>query len=252
LNYKYIGADSPGELVQILRYFIEDGSIKASSPRTFNDPSEFKVEYDFEASDEVIKQRYFSDNPDSDKESFKDWLNSFTPQSKWHISYTNRHAMLDAVGVVCLTSDPNNYLMWSHYTRDHTGFCIGFDEEITTSLDDTLFSSEVKYQKEIPVFRYFYETVGDFNRSLFFTKSNNWKYEKEFRIITKSHGIRSFNRSLIKEVIIGCRAPRELEEYARSYLGHDVDFSKMIDHPKEYGLIKKAIIKGTYVESSAF
>jgi hypothetical protein len=252
LIYKYVGAGSPEEIVQILKYFIEDGSIKASSPRTFNDPSEFKVEYDFEASDETIKQRYFLDNPESNEEKFKQWLNSFTPQSKQHIGYTNRHAMLNAVGVVCLTPDPNNYVMWSHYSNDHTGFCIGFDEEIITSLDNTLFFSEVKYQNEIPIFKYFYETREDYIRALFFTKSKSWKYEKEFRAITEGHGIRTFNRSLIKEVIIGCRAPRELEEYARSRLGSDIDFLKMVDHPKEYGLIKQAIIEGTYVESSAF
>lgn len=250
--YKYVGAKSPDELVQILKYFIEDGSIKASSPRTFNDPSEFKVKYDFEASDEVIKQRYFLDNPDSDEDRFKEWLNSFTPQSKWHTGYTNRQAMLDSVGVVCLTPDPNNYLMWSHYANNHTGFCIGFDEEITTSLDDTLFSYEVNYQNEIPIFRYFYESVGDFNKAVFFTKSKSWEYEKEFRVVTEGHGVRIFNRTLIKEVIIGCRAPRKLEKYARSCLGLEIHFSKMIDQSKEYGLIKKTIVDGTYFESSAF
>lgn len=250
--YKYVGAGSPEEIVQILKYFIEDGSIKASSPRTFNDPSEFKVGYDFEASDETIKQKYFSDKPGANEEDFKGWLNSFTPQSKWYIGYINRHTMLDAVGVVCLTPDPNNYVMWSHYANDHTGFCIGFDEEIITSLDNTLFSSEVKYQNEIPIFRYFYESVEDFYRAVFFTKSKNWKYEKEFRVITEGHGIRSFNRSLIREVIIGCRASKELETYARSFLDSDINFSKMVDHPKEYGLLKNAIIEGTYVESSAF
>jgi hypothetical protein len=252
LIYKYVGAESPEEIVRILKYFIEDGSIKASNPRTFNDPSEFKVEYDFEAPDKVIKDRYFSDNPESGEEGFKEWFNSFDSHSKWHIGYINRHYMLNFVGVVCLTSAPNNYLMWSHYAKDHPGFCIVFDDEIITSLDETLFSSEVEYQNEVPAFRYFYDSIVDFNKSVFFTKSKNWEYEKEFRVITRGHGIRKFKKTLIKEVIIGCRAPKELENYIRSCLGYDIKFSKMIDHPKKYELINKPIIEGTYVESSAF
>jgi hypothetical protein len=252
LIYKYVGAESPEEIVQILKYFIEDCSIKASSPRTFNDPSELKVEYDFEAPDNVVRERYFSDNPDSGDESFKNWFNSIDSHSKWYVAYKNRQSMLNTVGVICFTSAPNNYLMWSHYAKNHTGFCIGFDDEIITSLDETLFSHEVKYQNEVPAFRYFYDSIGDFNKAALCTKSKNWEYEKEFRVITQGNGIRTFNKSLVKEVIIGCRAPKELENYAISCLDQNISFSKMIDHPKKYELINEPIIRDRYVESSAF
>src|ERR1700739_1359306 len=33
-------------------------------------------------------------------------------------------------GIVSLTGESNNFLMWSHYSNSHSGLCIGFDKHI--------------------------------------------------------------------------------------------------------------------------
>ena len=41
--YKYVGHEDPNELIKILKFFIEDGTIRATRPHDFNDPAEFKA-----------------------------------------------------------------------------------------------------------------------------------------------------------------------------------------------------------------
>ncbi len=47
--YKYVGHEDPNELIKILKFFIEDGTIRATRPHDFNDPAEFKAKFSFDA-----------------------------------------------------------------------------------------------------------------------------------------------------------------------------------------------------------
>lgn len=249
--YKYIGANTVDITIERLKYFINDGSIFASNPRTFNDPSEFKIEYDFDADVETIKSRYFVDNPQASEYNFKTWLNSFNEQNKWYIGYTNRQHMLNLSGVICLTHDPLNYLMWSHYARSHTGFCIGFDDKIIDSIEDWQCKGDVRYSDTVPVFNYYTQTEKDYIKSIFLNKSSIWKYEQEFRIVTDGHGVKKFDKSLVKEVIIGCQAPKELDNFVRNLIGGSIDIFHMIDMPYKYRLKKEKIDLKEFPQKSA-
>lgn len=249
--YKFIGAESSEELIKILKYFIEDGSIKASDPRTFNDPSEFKILYDFDSDDETIRQRYFSDNPKASQEDFHDWSNSFTEHNQWYIGYSNRQEILNRFGVICFTTDPTNYLMWSHYASSHTGFCIGFDDKILNSINTWQCQGTVTYTDSVPVFNYYTQKQEDYIRSIFLNKSTNWKYEKEWRIVTDGHGIKKFDKSLVKEIIIGCKAPSELDQYVRLLIDSQISIFHMIDIPNKYELKKERIERHHYPQKSA-
>lgn len=104
-------------------------------------------------------------------------------------------------GVLCLSSDPESHLMWSHYANKHTGFCVGYDS--SNSWFD-LFSEchqmankqmpadfpsrdfigsirKVRYKKERYSFPAELNLETDFEQ--FFWKAENWEYEKEFRLL---------------------------------------------------------------------
>lgn len=51
---------------------------------------------------------------------------------------------LDNIGILCLTKNPLNPLMWSHYGENHTGFVIGYDvnEPTLGAQRDSVFSVE--------------------------------------------------------------------------------------------------------------
>ncbi|MEI8614923.1 DUF2971 domain-containing protein [Shewanella sp. PP-He15 brown] len=250
--YKYIGTSSPEESIKILEYFVNDGSIMASNPRTFNDPSEFKVKYNFEADKGIIQERFFVDNPSKSIHDFESWYNSFNENSKWYIGYETRKNLLHSTGVVCFTTESENYLMWSHYAKSHTGFCIGFDDEILDTIESYQAKGPVEYSNEVPEFKYYSQTVEDFYKVVFFNKSTSWAYEKEFRVVTDRCGIKKFNKSLIKEIIIGCKSPVELDQFVRQYINTEIAVYHMIDLPSAYQLKKERMKHGHYVERCSF
>ena len=180
--YKYIGASSPEESIKILECFVNDGSIMASNPRTFNDPSEFKVKYNFEADKGFIKERFFVDNPSKSIHDFESWYNSLDENNKWSIGYETRQNLLNATGVVCFTIEPENYLMWSHYAKSHTGFCIGFDDEILNEIEGYQAKGPVKYSTYVPEFKYYSQSVEDFYKAVFLTSLHLGRTRKSFEL----------------------------------------------------------------------
>lgn len=89
----------------------------------------------------------------------------------------------------CLTTSPNNRLMWSHYADSHKGICIEYDfSSFTTEI--TLLP--VVYSQNRPQLPWKYvmdqtpDSIEKANRALFsvlFTKDEIWSYENEWRII---------------------------------------------------------------------
>ncbi|WP_085908873.1 DUF2971 domain-containing protein [Kiloniella majae] len=89
------------------------------------------------------------------------------------------------VGVLSLSSDPESLLMWSHYADEHRGFIIEIDENhpcinSPRSEDDEFFHPRpVLYSEKRPSLE-FSDLDGTI---LLLTKSLDWGYEKEWRVI---------------------------------------------------------------------
>jgi hypothetical protein len=109
-------------------------------------------------------------------------------------------AMDKAVGVLSLTEKPDDPLMWSHYANNHSGLVLAFDEtnEFFPSPrhgqpDDAGGARRVKYSSERPKFDPLIsvslidnlndEDAISFFDKIFFTKSQAWDYEEEWRMI---------------------------------------------------------------------
>ncbi len=126
------------------------------------------------------------------------------------------------LGILSLSRRWDSTLMWSHYTNSHKGFCIGFNKDLDYFLKEDPNSSEPKYifnpvnydnnRIKVPLLK---GKRIDFN--LLFTKSEDWIYENEERLLSKlvNHKIVKDKdvkipiylfkvpHSLIKEIIIG-------------------------------------------------
>jgi hypothetical protein len=86
-------------------------------------------------------------------------------------------------GVLCFSEDQADVLQWAHYADRHKGVCLGFD----VSGSEGKFG-RVDYVNE----RFPFPKVPDeaFAWKLLSTKSQAWKYEKEWRVFLKlSQGI---------------------------------------------------------------
>ena len=92
------------------------------------------------------------------------------------------------LGIFSLSRRWNSTLMWAHYTNSHKGFCIGYNRnsnffKTKGNPNDPEFSLEiVNYSQnrvKVPV-----ERGEKINDEVLLTKSLDWEYEKEERIIT--------------------------------------------------------------------
>lgn len=98
--------------------------------------------------------------------------------------------------ILCLTTNPTNSLMWSHYSNAYKGFCVKFKVENFTAYPIEYISKphdytkiykdfydnkdRIIYQNDVCAKKYAYRL-----QPMYYLKQKCWKYENEFRIIKK-------------------------------------------------------------------
>jgi hypothetical protein len=202
--YKYINEDR----VSIL----ENGLIRFTQPQGFNDPFELKLVVERLASDshitETISSQFEQMIEDEYKELPDTLKNVLTYDQLLAFSITKKKGVIDSVlaqtktmapglnallnkkleesmGVLCLTEDESNLLMWAHYANSHKGCVIGFDSDNSffnqkKSEDDELrHLRKVIYTKE----RRKLDFMDLDDMTSFLSKGQEWRYEEEWRML---------------------------------------------------------------------
>lgn len=168
------------KFMPLRKEFFEDPLLRLTPPYALNDPfdskpSSFaiskKINFLFEGKGRKSQIAHY-------KKSISDNINRF--------------------GIISLTKDPKNILMWSHYASEHHGMVIGIDCDSSTFKFHDNYSSHCKTKTNKPLkvlySRYrpsenipdsaIYEYYDDnFNRLFMLTKSRCWSYEKEYRYL---------------------------------------------------------------------
>lgn len=83
---------------------------------------------------------------------------------------------LNGIGIISFTESIDNILMWSHYADSHKGMAIGFDPKHIFFKD----LQRVRYTTQRPDLRKEFPNIVGVE--LFF-KSEQWIYEKEWRLV---------------------------------------------------------------------
>jgi hypothetical protein len=120
-----------------------------------------------------------------------------------------REKIEKSFGIYSLTTQRNNFLMWSHYAAAHKGICMGFNTQILLEEIRPILA-EVIYQEDLPI-----HSIHDdddvkfikFVEQLLATKSKVWEYEDEYRLIKLNYARKeeSIPLSGLVEIIFGCR-----------------------------------------------
>ena len=76
--------------------------------------------------------------------------------------------------VSCFSQKNDSILMWSHYANSHKGFCLEYDFKMLKEL--ITLPLPVKYCNDLP------NDIDD-KLKLIFTKSKEWSYEEEWRLV---------------------------------------------------------------------
>jgi hypothetical protein len=156
---------------------------------------------------EEVKTRYYPDGKLSQK--FKDDYPNFV------IGLIDRNPRTyEKIGVCCLAEEPDNILMWSHYSNGHRGICIEFDTKYIP-FNDSFKIHRVQYKKNYPVIR----LASLISRTLLnqmplLTKSIKWKYEKEWRLLhVKGDTAVEYEAKALKAIYFGCAlSNKEIEK----------------------------------------
>jgi Protein of unknown function (DUF2971) len=188
------------------RDVLENLLIRFTQPGDFNDPFELHPSFDLMSKTDIaaLHEAPGQENNHSNKarvltpEALQQMFSVLMPgiqrtmaetvQGEGTYSLDNnkiaRSVFDSKYGILCLTKDPDNLLMWAHYANNHNGFILQFDEEhpfFTPYYFDKqeFLLTQVEYTNNRPALSY--STLH--SPSVYYRKSPCWFYENEWRLI---------------------------------------------------------------------
>ena len=75
----------------------------------------------------------------------------------------------------------NDYLMWPHYSKNHTGICLVYEFVQNEIENNEYFIDILNYTDKLP--KPTFDNLGSIIKEGFFTKYKIWEYENEIRIL---------------------------------------------------------------------
>ncbi len=255
--YKYLSCS----LIKV----IQNAQMRYTQFAEFNDPFEMKPNINKISTDEDMKRFVGENLKDYEgvlafleekggldhKEVFYEIISgmkNLTPVFMPLIREPIEKTFNEKIGVLCLTESKDSLLMWAHYADRHTGYVIGFDSKDKWfncrigENDELRDLRKVEYMEKRPAL-----TLHDtYSKDVFFSKSKEWAYEKEWRIIkpldTASYTeprhpypvcLFSFPRQLVKEVILGCMMSDENKNNILKILSENTEYKDVAVYQSE-------------------
>lgn len=187
--------------------FLKKPSLRLSQRCALNDPFEFNPVQD--TLDKILE--------DAHREDFFQQIAEYASDEEF-----------DDTGIISFTESYNNLLMWSHYADEHKGIVVEFDHHILNAhfnkkLGLTSSLERVFYNRE----RHEILPRDTSPKRNLLTKSDDWIYEKEHRIITKVSNADYF--------II----TKDVYEYILDF--YDESYLELLDIEKYKGMMKISI-----------
>ncbi len=200
--YKYTNFDLNGYYKSILY----ESKLYCTSPKNFNDPFDCKIypNYQLGNNNDILNKFIEHTYVEFPNLSRKDILKIAKDKFKTNIKIIKNPNLMSkrmediinkTFGIYSLSESNDNLLMWAHYAKDHRGFCVEFNVEMLFKvlqnhilINEFLMLKKVKYTSEYPIINPY---VSEYKPEDFFdlltTKSKDWKYENEWRIIYSEH-----------------------------------------------------------------
>jgi hypothetical protein len=215
----------------IHKRWLSERQVYFASPAQFNDPFDCAINYRYDLLSDTEKfDKYYTmirlDQPmlsDAEvKKHAEKWLREGLMEKERHleINRTIIKEMIDErVGVLSLTKTKIPILLWSHYSNNHQGFCIGYDWKILRAdfikkYNDyrkmVFVDIDVAYSEDYPIIIPKKEiTPDEYVKIPLSTKAKFWNYEEERRILLLG-GAKELTQippEAIVEVTMGCNMP---------------------------------------------
>jgi len=171
--------------------------------------------------------------------SFYEMLDTHFDKEQLHKNIINQFLTLisNHIGILSLSKIDNNLLLWSHYSNCHQGIVIEFEDEhpFLTQFEnkDHQDRIEIEYTDIRPDLKLnnwnmSQENALEMAKKILFTKSTEWRYEQEYRLVRSLNNathlnckdnngfdiyVFDFPTEIIKSIIFGCRVNEENKKY---------------------------------------
>jgi hypothetical protein len=219
--YKYV----PSDRIDVL----QSGLIAYPPPSSFNDPFEASPVYPADDPEAVTLAQQLRASGSTLDESQREAIRARIRDLD--AAHGARRLMLEQaatiVGVLSLSQTRENLLMWAHYTKQHTGFVIGFDINHPAWTDMQRRQgppgepTKIIYSADRPAPATMSAITPE---HIWYTKSSEWTYEQEWRFTRLVRTAKKkltvgdleiplfeFPKEAVSEVVLGCHASNWLE-----------------------------------------
>lgn len=251
---------------------LKNNSVWLSNPNDFNDPYDGHFFFDLEKSREytsskdmknILKMDSYSHLSEVEKKDIKDSKNPI----KTYISILNKKSNVDTenlqkeINSIGLKKDikkmknkfrissfsevNNSILMWSHYAKNHTGFCIEYetgDDKLLSELFPVVYTDDFFDITDAILTEDIYKP---YMLQSVFRKCNVWEYEQEWRIVYETKdNINGYLHKIeeIKAVYMGTKIEnsnkKELEMICKD---KKIDLYQMELSDEKFELISKLV-----------
>ncbi len=249
--YKYKNVTGIG--IDHVEDMLRNNRVRFSSPLDFNDPFDCRCIFDISNTREEIVFRKAAFLTKSSRASLNDALAEADREvpvepaevDRWQMQQIDGHSRRAAnTGIFCLTRDMHNFIMWTHYARNHTGICIQFrvrDVSAKGHIDFIGDAQPVEYADRCPKINHVRDASVDIIRKAFLTKATPFRHELEWRIVhyDQGAGLKPIPRGIIGAVVLGCNMDPAIEERlirACAEYDGDVDIVRAKLDPETFGL----------------
>jgi len=221
--YKYRALDTKERIEQV-RDIIVNHRLYCAPVDSFNDPFEFKMRTSFDAPEqiktEMAIQQLLKKHPNITFDEARKLAPAFLDECERNGPDRIKQRILNDYGIVTFAGVLQNILMWSHYADGHKGICIEFHYSNKVHLDFFARALAVKYRKKVPTINLYTEDTLSIGKKLL-SKSIDWKYEQEYRIIeyNRNHNqYYEFDPTLISKIYLGLRISDENTKKVKSFI----------------------------------
>lgn len=241
--YKYCPVyshDKPEDEYSLINLI--NNQVRFSRRNSFNDLFDSKVI--IETPSRSCVRRMYTKLSGKQKIKFKSVYMGSSSLQRLEDLKNEMNKVLDGFLFYCVTENPVNNLMWSHYANSHNGFCIEWDK-------NEINADKVTYKNTLPtlhIIEYIESIWGLCSTTELAIKSwealrvklNEWEYEKEYRVRLSNeakHLIRydcedfalvEFQPEWIKSIIFGYRMPEKTRQYIQTNLGEKIKYKEIV------------------------
>lgn len=258
--YKYRTWSDPFHKLTLLR-----NELYYASPSQINDPFDFKITIDLSMLDSsekrekyinkllrdaapILKERKI--NPVLKKRELMIRLTSETQKMQEEFDSTKHEWTDKRYGIISFSERWDSILMWSHYSENHKGFCVGYDRKKIEESNLFGVAGIVNYDDNYPKIDPIADNLLKEILIESHTKASDWSYEKEYRLTKLWSDFdplieqRTINvpNDFIKEIILGLATPqthqKEIIEIAKQ---KNIPVYAIVKKPRAFLLDKKKI-----------